>query len=114
MAFKNSITLPTGDTGEYFKLSKFVIDMNTKELSAHFSLYKSQDVRNAGGQPQRPIIAKLRLQGDKFDQYFNKTAMVGKRHDEIIYAAVKAEGVISDYSAAIAAATDVYEAGQPS
>ena len=62
------------------------------------------------GSPLRPIVAKLRLSGDKFDLYLSNAALAASDNDVVaqLYLAAKTEGVISDFGATLYAdAADV-------
>lgn len=104
MAIQKSITLSTGDTGEYHVITFVSLDIANKHVSAHFSLYKNAAVRaNVGVTPQRAIIAKLRLSGSTFDKYLSGAAVsTSSNHIRQLYLAARAEPgcVVSDYNTA--------------
>jgi hypothetical protein len=102
MAFQINISLASGVSGNYVRVSQFRWDRATKEASALFALYK--DAANAAtGQPLVPIVAKLRLHGAKFDTYLSPAALAESDNDAVaqLYVAAKAEPVISDHGATI-------------
>lgn len=114
MAFQKTITLNNGESGNYI-----VVEHDTKHLArsskASFYLFKSAAYRASA--PLEPLrggqrIAKLFLDGEKFDQYLAPTVLAavdsGDPVRSQLYAAAKAEGVISDWGADVFAdATDV-------
>lgn len=98
MALQKSITLPNGTGGAYIKLAFFRWDDLRKEASAHFHLYTTAGTRlSAPLDPLRDTIAKVRLEGAKFDQYFSASAMLAARSTIVgqLYNALKAEGGIA-------------------
>jgi hypothetical protein len=105
MAFKISIPLSSGVSGDYIRISAFRWDRNAREASVIFSLYRDAATA-AAGQPLVPTVAKLRLTGAKFDEHLggaNPGNMLAK-----IYQAARAEPLVSDHGAALfTAAEDV-------
>ncbi|MES2692673.1 MAG: hypothetical protein V4773_04310 [Verrucomicrobiota bacterium] len=90
MAFIKSIALPTGVSGDYWRMVGFKWERGSREASAHFSLFKDAATA-AAGQPLVPIAAKLRLYGDKFDDYLSPTALAAAEQDVVaqLYQAAK-------------------------
>jgi hypothetical protein len=114
MAFEKTITLNNGESGTYI-----VLEHETRHLArtskASFFLFKSAAYRASA--PNEPLrgglrIAKLHLEGEKFDQYLDAAVLAAVESGDPVraqlYAAAKAEGVISDWGADVFAdATDV-------
>lgn len=75
MALQKSITLPNGSVGNYIRLTQIAYDRTTKEASACLMLFTS--AAYAASAPDQPLgqIAKLRLQGAKFDEYLSTAAL---------------------------------------
>lgn len=92
MAFQKLITLPNSTSGNYIRLAFFRCDFIAREVSAHFVLYASAAARLANSTESLCIIAKLRLEGAKFDQYFS-AAIVDQA--AAIYIAAKSEPLIA-------------------
>lgn len=108
MAFQKQFTLASGVSGNYSRLITYRWDRATREAVALFALFVDAAAAQSGKQSLTPFIAKLRLTGDKFDEYLGNAALAD--HDVIaqLYVAAKAEPVISDFGAdAFADATDV-------
>ena len=105
MAFKKTISLNSGVSGEYIRVSAFRWDRATREASVIFALYRDAATA-AAGEPLVPIVAKLRLDGEQFDTHLGHAApgnMLAR-----IYAAARQVPVISDHGAGIfSAAEDV-------
>jgi len=102
MALQKIIILPSGVSGDYSRITHFRWDRTTREASALIDLYL--DAATAvSGSPLRPIVAKLRLSGDKFDLYLSTAALAASANDVVaqLYVAAKAEPVISDHGATI-------------
>lgn len=99
MAFAKSFTLNSGATGDYTRLITFRWDRSTREAVALFALYVSASTAAAGKEPLSPFIAKLRLTGDKFDQYLGNPALASADVVAQLYVAAKAEPVVSDFGA---------------
>lgn len=97
MAFQKTINLPSGDSGNYVRIAAFRWDRGVKEASALFSLYKSAASAASGSEPQRPIVAKLRLRGADFDKYLGNPAIKSADVLAQLYAAAKVEKVVSDF-----------------
>tara|TARA_R110002050_G_scaffold186590_1_gene320923 strand:- start:160 stop:492 length:333 start_codon:yes stop_codon:yes gene_type:complete len=110
MALQKTINLPTGDSGDYLRITSVWWDRAVKQASAHLSLYKSAALASGGAPPQVPIFAKLRLTGAKFDEYLSPGVLAALEVDVVaqLYAAAKVEPVVSDFGGAVLAdATDV-------
>ncbi len=90
MAFQKTLALPTGVSGDYFRITAFRWDRAAREASAQFALYKDAATA-AAGQPLVPIIAKLRLSGPNFDAYLGPAALVAAEDDVLgqLYQAAK-------------------------
>lgn len=97
MALQKSITLPNGATGNYIRLGPYFVDPLVKEASAQLMLHTN--AAYAASAPEMPLcmIAKLRLQGAKFDEYLANSVLnvdgvtlAGK-----LYEAAKAEPIIA-------------------
>lgn len=91
MALVKSVSLPSGITAEYFRIVAFRWDRNTREAAAAFALFK--DAATAvSGQPVSPGVAKLKLYGDKFDEYLSLAALAAASSDVVsqLYTAAKA------------------------
>lgn len=97
MALQKTLTLPSGVAGNYSRLITYRWDRATREAVALFALYLDAAAASSGKQPLTPWIAKLRLNGAKFDQYLSNATL--EDHDVIaqLYAAAKAEPVASDF-----------------
>lgn len=90
MALKKTIALPTGVSGNYFRIVGFRWDRHAREASALFALFKdAATAAKADGVPLVPIAAKLRLSGDKFDAYVGPAALAATKRDVVgqLYAA---------------------------
>ena len=129
MALQKSLTLPNVSVpGSYLRIGYVRLDYLAREASAHFDLFESRAARlKAPNLPMRPRAAKLRLTGNKFDQYLSGAAIAAAgasaNHLSQLYAAAKAEpgSVTSDWNSVdgqghlvtiFAGAQDVLEAPQ--
>lgn len=116
MALTKSITLPNGSTGAYLSMGLCRIDWAAKEASFHLHLYQDRATKvSAPMSPLRPVAAKLRLTGAKFDAYLgyaSLSAAASPNHVAQAYQAFKAETalLISDFD--MTALADVLETGQ--
>lgn len=92
MAFQKTLALPTGVSGDYFRMTAFRWDRTTKEASAQFALFLNEATATAGGQPLVPVVAKLRLSGEGFDTYLGPDVLESSEGDVIaqLYTAAKA------------------------
>lgn len=107
MALQKTIQLSTGEAGDYIRMTSFRWDRGARDASAMFALFKSSHAAASGATPQVPIIAKLRLRDAKFDQYLGTAALDQGSVVAQLYAAARAEPVVSDYGPAVLAdATD--------
>lgn len=88
MAFKKSVPLPTGVSGDYIRLTEFQLSLPRRYLSAEFALFKDQALATSG-QPLLQIMGKLRVMNDYFDIYFAKEVL--KKEDVLaqIYRAAR-------------------------
>ena len=97
MALQKTITLPNGASGSYIRVGAYTWDRQTNEASAHFMLHT--DAAFAESAPGSPLclIAKLRLQGDKFIQYLGNDALAvdGVTVLGQFYAAAKIEPLLA-------------------
>jgi hypothetical protein len=97
MALQKTITLANSAQGNYIKIAFHRWDGIAREASAHFHLYADEDARDAAPSEPLCLIAKLRLTGDKFDEYLSTdalAALVAPGPDPIrdqLYEAVKVE-----------------------
>jgi hypothetical protein len=98
MAFKKTLSLPSGVSGDYIRITAFRWDRGAREASALFALYRDAATA-AAGQPLVPVVAKLRLEGPKFDTWL-ANANFGNALARI-YQAARAEALVSDFGAAI-------------
>lgn len=97
MAFQKSLTLPSGVSGNYIRCIVFRWDRNAREAEALFALYLDQAAAQSGKQSLTPWIAKLRLEGEKFDEYLSNTALASDDILGQLYAAAKAEPLSCDF-----------------
>ncbi len=107
MALSKSITLPSGVTGSYIRISAFRWDRNAKEASVLFDLFlDAATAAKAGSTPVAPTVAKLRLVGttaaasgnlSQFDTYIGAAAVDVAQ----LYTAAKQEAAISDFGPTI-------------
>jgi hypothetical protein len=104
-----------GVSANYVKVGPYRWDPYTREASVILSLFLSSTrAASHPHDPLCPVFAKLRLTGDKFDQYVSKEQLnlaaenAGLDIVGCFYEAVKAgEPLISDFgSDALAGATD--------
>ena len=108
MAFQKTLTLPSGVSGNYIRLISHRWDRQAREAVAWFALYVDATAAQSGKQPLTPFIAKLWLQGAKFDQYLNNAELASPGILTQLYIAAKAEPVSSDFgSDVLADAVDV-------
>lgn len=108
MAFQKSFTLQSGVTGNYTRLITYRWDRSVREAVALFALFLDANSAQSGKQSLTPFIAKLRLDGAKFDQYLSNSVLETSDVISQLYLAAKAEPVISDFgSDAFADAQDV-------
>jgi hypothetical protein len=99
MAFKKVFELPDGSTAEYIKFRRIEdFDVDEKRCTIIFAIYRDKEKRDAGKVPANVFACRLRLQGEKFEQYFSTAklkaaAEEGKDLIAIAYEAAKAENV---------------------
>lgn len=97
MALQKSITIENGATGDYIRIGLAPIDWMTREASVHFMLYASEAWRAAHPEAPLCLIAKLRLEGAKFEEWLGEAALaalVDPGADPVrdqLYAAAKVE-----------------------
>lgn len=99
MALQKNITLPSGASGNYVRLTTYRWDRATREAVALFGLYVNAAAAQAGKETLSPFVAKLRLTGAKFDAYLGGPEARAGNAVAQLYAAAKAEPVISDAGA---------------
>ena len=75
MALQKSITLPNTAAGDYIRLGGYRWDRMTREASAHFHLFGSAAAASINPQSPLCLIAVLRLEGAKFDQYLSNAVL---------------------------------------
>lgn len=101
MALSKKIKLPgRGVSGNYLRIVAYRWDRNTREASAHFALYRSKKHAKAkNAVPLVPLLAKLRLDGDKFDEYLSAPTLNESEKDTLshLYSAAIVEPAISDF-----------------
>ena len=97
MAFQKTITLASGVSGNYIRLITYRWDRSTREAVALFALYLDAQAAQAGKQALTPFIAKLRLDGAKFDTYLGNAVLSEHAAIAQIYAAARAEKVSCDF-----------------
>lgn len=97
MALQKSITLPNGSTGNYIRLGTYVVDRLSREASAQFMIHGSAALAESAPDSPLCMIAKLRLNGAKFDEYLSSEALaaVGQNIVEQLYVAAKAEPLLA-------------------
>lgn len=100
MALQKTIALPNGAAGNYIRVGAYTWDRVTREASAHLLLYASAAYADSAPKSPLCLIAKVRLFGDKFDEYLSTAALdalVDAGPDPVrdqLYAAAKAEPLI--------------------
>jgi len=92
MALQKQFTLPNGVTGNYIRVGTYIVDRITREASICFMLHTSAAYASA-----EPIcmIAKLRLNGTKFDQYLGADVLEEATTLAQFYTAAKAETLLA-------------------
>jgi len=95
MALQKTIALPSGVSGNYIRLTSYRWDRSTLEASAIFALYLDAAHAQAGADYLVPVIAKLRLSGDKFTQYLGSTALADHQVAAQLYEAAKDETLLA-------------------
>jgi hypothetical protein len=98
MALEKTINLPSGVSGNYHRMVAFTWERGTRQASAHFALYKDAATAIAG-EPLRPIVAKLRLSGEKFDEYLSAAALAAADGDVVAQLYLAARAVSAAYAA---------------
>lgn len=96
MAFEKTFTLRSGAQGNYTRLTTYRVDRITREAVGLFSLFVDSAAAHSGKDSLTPWIAKLRVTGDIFDQYFSAAAPDSNAMANF-YRAAKAEPMISDF-----------------
>lgn len=97
MAFQKKLTLSSGVSGNYIRLTTYRWDRATREAVALFSLYLDSASAQAGKQPLTPFVAKLRLEGAKFDSYLGSAVLADHDAIERMYSAARVEPVSCDF-----------------
>lgn len=100
MAFQKTFTVRSGAQGNYTRLITYRVDRMTREAVGLFSLFMDSAAAQSGADPLTPWIAKLRVTGDRFDQYFSSAALDADTMANF-YRAAKVEPMISDFGAAL-------------
>lgn len=101
MALEKTFNLPNGATGNYVRIGMHTWDGLAKEASAHLVLHTSAAQRAANPSAHLGLVAKLRLTGQKFDDYLSTTALRALESagpDPIrdqLYAAAKTESLVA-------------------
>lgn len=97
MPLQKTIILPDGTSGDFIRLGDFALNRDTREATATFRLYLSAaQYAAAPGAAMKQVIAKLRLNGDRFDAYLaddvleGEVTLVGQ-----LYVAAKAEPLLA-------------------
>jgi ClpP class serine protease len=96
MAFQKTFTVRSGAQGDYTRLISYRVDRITREAVGLFAVFLNSAAAHSGKEPLTPWIAKLRVEGDIFDQYFSRAAI----DSDVLanfYRAAKAEPMISDF-----------------
>lgn len=108
MALQKTFTLASGVSGNYIRLTANRWDRQAREAVGWFALYVDAAAAQSGKQALTPFIAKLWLQGAKFDQYLSPAALESSDVLAQFYVAAKAEPISCDFgSDAFADAQDV-------
>lgn len=93
MAFQLPVTLPSGASGNYFRIGVFEFNRPQRSAYAEVALFASAAM--AGSAPRFPlaILAVLELRNEKFDLYFSKAALAAAKGDVLaqFYAAAKTQ-----------------------
>lgn len=95
MAFQKTISLPSGVSGNYIRVTSYRWDRYAKECSATLSLYLDATHAQGGGEPLVAVIAKLRLSGWQFTEYLGALALAEHAAVAQIYAAARVEMLIA-------------------
>lgn len=96
MAFQKTFTLNSGAQGNYVRLVSYRVDRMTREAVGLFAVFLDSAAAHGGKEPLTPWMAKLRVTGDVFDQYFSR-ASIDPDVLANFYRAAKAEPMISDW-----------------
>jgi hypothetical protein len=75
MALQKTITLPNSTAGNYIMLDGRMEEKLNRQLSAHFLLYVTAAARASAPESPLGLVAKLRLDGDKYDEYLSEAAI---------------------------------------
>ena len=100
MAFNKTFTYPNGLSGNYVQIGGYRHDRRTRSASFHFDLFASAAHATAAPTSAiRPIIAKLRLEGAKFDEWVSNEALAsaGQTLLQRAYAAARVEPMLCDF-----------------
>jgi hypothetical protein len=95
MALNKTISLPSGISGNYIRLTSYRWDRSTLEASAIFALYLDAAHAQAGSDYLVPVIAKLRLSGEKFSEYLGAAALAEHEISSQLYSAAKTETLLA-------------------
>lgn len=93
---KNMVRESDGVSGSYIRLTSYRWDRIAREASAVFSLYDPP--RTA---PCIPVVAKLRLFGERFDYWLSSQSLAKNENDvvAVLYQAAKVEPLWSNFGA---------------
>lgn len=107
MALQKTISMPSGVSGNYIRLTSHHWSRASRESSAIFSLYLNAATA-ATSPPLVPVIAKLRLTGTAFDAWLSPAVLASADGDILaqLYAAAKVGPVISDHGSSVFADAD--------
>lgn len=95
MALQKTIALPSGVSGNYIRLTCYRWDRQAREASAIFALYLDAAHATSGADYLVPVIAKLRLSGDKFTEYLGASVLAEYEISAQLYLAAKTETLLA-------------------
>lgn len=95
MALKKSFTLPEGYTADYIRFDRINQFSRTERKATFiFALFKDQATAAVDGAlPIRPEAVRLKVERDKFDQYFSNGVLAEADIVAQAYVAAKVESV---------------------
>ncbi len=93
MALQLSITLPNGVTGDYLRIVNVEWNRPASIAVWRIALYLSEAQANAAPKYPLAVVAQVRVDGAKFEQYLSNEAIAAAGHNIIaqLYAVTKAE-----------------------
>ena len=93
MALGISITLPNGVTGNYLRVVSVEWNRPASVAVWNLALYLSEAQANAAPKYPLALVAQVRVDGAKFEQYLSNEAIAAAGHNIIaqLYAVTKAE-----------------------